>query len=208
MAAAWTETKIMEVLDWAYEKAVNGVAGLDSASELAESYMHDGRTPYEQATSLVRWQTSKAATSGFITGLGGLLTLPVAVPANLASVLYVQIRMIAAIAHIGGFDVRNDKVKTLVFACLVATSATDIAKDVGIAVGNKVAMNALKGLSGKTIAAINKKVGFRLLTKFGEKGAVNLVRLVPIAGGLIGGTVDAVGTTTVGKVAKDTFTPL
>lgn len=39
MANNLTESKIMQALDWAYDKAINGVTGLDSASELAESYM-------------------------------------------------------------------------------------------------------------------------------------------------------------------------
>ncbi|MGI6446044.1 MAG: EcsC family protein [Candidatus Ozemobacteraceae bacterium] len=200
-----TQEKLMQALDWAYEKSVNGVAGLDSAVELAEDYINEGGTPYEQANSLIRWQNTKAATSGFITGLGGILTLPIAIPANVASVLYVQVRMIAAIAHIGGYDLKNDKVKTLVFSCLVANSAKDVLKDIGIAVGNKLAMNAIKGISGKTIVEINKKVGFKLLTKFGEKGVVNLGRAVPLLGGIIGGSFDAYTTNAVGNIARDTF---
>jgi len=200
-----SESKIMQALDWAYEKAVNGVAGLDSAIELAEDYKQEGGTPHEQANSLIRWQNTKAATSGFITGLGGIITLPIAIPANIASVLYVQVRMIAAIAHLGGYDVKNDKVKTLVFACMAANSAKDVAKDVGIAVGNKLAMNAVKNISGKTIQEINKRVGFKLLTKFGEKGVINLGKAIPILGGIIGGSFDAYATNAVGNVARDTF---
>jgi hypothetical protein len=33
-----TQEAIANALDWAYEKSVNGVAGLDSAIDLAESY--------------------------------------------------------------------------------------------------------------------------------------------------------------------------
>lgn len=33
----------------------------------------------DNTASLIRWQNSKCATSGFLTGLGGLITLPVAV---------------------------------------------------------------------------------------------------------------------------------
>lgn len=195
----------MQALDWAYDKAVNGVPGLDSAIELAEDYKEEGGTSYDQANSLIRWQNTKAATSGFITGLGGILTLPVAIPANIASVLYVQVRMIAAIAYIGGYDVKNDKVKTLVFACMAANSTKDVAKDIGIAVGNKVAINSLKNISVKTINEINKRVGFRLLTKFGEKGVINLGKAIPLLGGVIGGTFDAYTTNTIGNVARDTF---
>lgn len=196
---------MMQLLDWTYAKSANGATGLDSAIELANDYISCGGMPYEQANSLIRWQNTTAATSGFISGLGGIATLPVAIPANVASVPFVQIRMIAAIAHIGGYDVNNDRVKTLVYSCLVANSAKDVVKDVGIAVGNKLAMNAIKGISGKTIAEINKRVGFRLLTKFGEKGVVNLGRAVPVFGGLIGGSFDAYTTNTVGNIARDTF---
>ncbi|CUI84521.1 EcsC protein family [Achromobacter xylosoxidans] len=160
-----------------------------------------------RSLTVAAWQNTKAATSGFVTGLGGIITLPVAIPANIASVLFVQVRMIAAIAHLGGYDVKNDKVKTLVYACLVANSAKDILKDVGVAVGNKLALNAVKAMSGKTLAEINKRVGFKLFTKFGEKGIINLGKAVPLLGGLIGGSFDAYTTNTIGNVARDTFTP-
>jgi len=200
-----SENKVMQALDWAYEKAVNGVPGLDSASELAESYMSKGGSLSEQSNSLIRWQNTKAGTSGFLTGLGGIITMPVAIPANITSVLYVQIRMIAAIAYIGGHDLNNDRVKSLVYACLAGNAAKDILKDIGIVVGTKLTTNAIKNISGKTIVAINQKIGFRLLTKFGEKGAINLGKAVPLIGGIIGATFDSIGTNVVGNVARDTF---
>lgn len=200
-----SQEKIMQALDWAYEKSVNGVAGLDSAEELAASYTRKGGSAYEQANSLIRFQNTKAATSGFVTGLGGLITLPVALPANITSVLYVQIRMIAALAHIGENDIRDDRVKTLVYSCLVANSAKEVAKSVGVTVSNKIAMNAVKMLPGKTLVEINKKVGFRLFTKMGQTGVINLGKAVPLVGGLVGGSFDAYTTNKIGNVARDTF---
>lgn len=205
MSKELSESKVMQALDWAYEKAVNGVPGLDSASELAESYMKNGGSLTEQSNSLIRWQNTKAGTSGFLTGLGGIITMPVTIPANITSVLYVQIRMIAAIAYIGGHDLNDDRVKSLVYACLAGNAAKDILKDIGIVVGTKLTTNAIKNISGKTIVAINQKVGFRLLTKFGEKGVVNLGKAVPLVGGIIGATFDSIGTNAVGNVARDTF---
>ena len=67
-----TQEQIASALDWAYEKSVNGVAGLDSAEELADTYRKGNNdSVYDQANSLIRWQNTKAATSGFVTGLGG-----------------------------------------------------------------------------------------------------------------------------------------
>lgn len=114
MANNLTESKIMDVLNWSYDKAVQGVAGLDSAYDLADDYLKQEGSLHAQANSLIRWQNTKAGTSGFLTGLGGIITLPVAIPANVASVMYVQIRMIAAIAHMGGYNLNDDRVKSLV----------------------------------------------------------------------------------------------
>jgi len=208
MAAKLNQGKIMSVLDWGYDKAVNGVPGLDSAQELAMSYMRKEGATYDQVNSLIRWQNTKAGTSGFLTGLGGIITMPVALPANITSVIYVQLRMIAAIAHMGGHDVKDDQVKSLVYVCLTGNSAKDIMKGAGITIGSKLSKTAIKSISGKTITAINQKVGFRLLTKFGEKGAINLGKAIPLVGGLIGGGFDSVATNTIGNVARNTFIEL
>ncbi|WP_240919175.1 EcsC family protein [Acidovorax sp. HDW3] len=197
----------MRALDFAYDKAVNGVVGMDSASEIAESYMKVEGSKIDQANSLIRWQNTKAGTSGFLTGLGGIIVMPVTIPANIASVMYVQVRMIAAIAHLGGHDLKDDRVKALVYACLTGNAAKDIMKDIGIVVGRKLTENAIKNVSGKTITAINQKVGFRLLTKFGEKGAINLGKAIPLVGGIVGATFDSVTTNIIGNIARDTFIP-
>ena len=205
MSEKISEGKIMQVLEWSYEKAINGVAGLDSASELAQSYMQSDKDRSGQANSLIRWQNTKAGTSGFLSGLGGILTMPVTIPANVASVIFVQMRMIAAIAHIGGHDIRDDRVKALVYACLTGNAAKDILKDIGIVAGTKFTTSAIKKISGETIKIINQKVGFRLVTKFGEKGVINLGKVVPLVGGIIGATFDSVATNTIGNIARDTF---
>lgn len=205
--AELTESTIQQALDWAYEKAVDGVPGLGTARELAEEYASQSGTPIDQANSLIRWQIAKCATSGFITGLGGIITLPIAVPANIASVLYVQIRMIAAIAHLGGHDLRDDRVKTMVYMSLCGSASFDILKDVGIKIGTKLSQRMIQSISKEVIFAINKAVGFRLLTKFGTTGVINLGKAVPFVGGIIGGTLDGVSTNTIGNIARDLFIP-
>ena len=200
-----TESKMMQVLEWGYEKAIQGLPGMESAEELAKRYLEKYDTVDEAIDTFINWQCAKCATSGFITGLGGLLTLPVAIPANISSVIFVQIRMIATIAKMRGYNLKDDQVKTLVFVALTGQAATDILKQAGITIGSKVGINLIKKMPMKVIYQINKKVGFRLVTKFGQKGIINLGKLVPIVGGFIGGTVDTVGTLTVGKTAKKLF---
>jgi hypothetical protein len=169
--------------------------------------MEKDGTLREKANSLIRWQNAKAGTSGFVTGLGGLLTLPVAIPANLASVLYIQIRMIAAIAHMGSYDLRDEKVKTLVYMCLVGNFAKDILQETGIRLGTKFTAMAIERISEKSLLLINQRVGFRLLTTSSTKGMINLGKSVPLVGGIIGGSIDVAATNTIGNMARNTFLP-
>ncbi|MNF94688.1 EcsC protein family protein [compost metagenome] len=131
--------------------------------------------------------------------------MPVAIPANLASVIYIQLRMIAAIAIMNGHDVKDDKVRSFVYASLCGNAAKDILKDVGIVVGKKMAEQGLKKLSGEVIKKINQQVGFRLLTKFGSKGVVNLSKAIPLVGGITGAVFDGVSTNVIGNTAKKIF---
>ena len=202
----FTQQTLMNVLDWAYEKALNpGVPGISSAYDLAQEYQKDGQSLEQQVNALIRWQNTKAASSGFITGIGGALTLPVTIPANLSSVYYLQIRMIAAIAIMGGYDIREDKVKTLIYACLCGNATKEVLKDVGISLGTKITQQVVQKISKNTMKQVNQSVGFNLLSKTGGKGMINLGKITPILGGIIGGTVDALATNAIGKIAKEIF---
>ncbi len=204
-AEATPQGKVLSALNWAYDRALTGFPGLDSSADMAANYSRGSGSKIDQANSLIRWQVTKAGTSGFLSGLGGLIVLPVTIPANVASVMYVQIRMIAAIATMGGYDVKDDRVRTLVYACLTGNAVKDILKDAGLVVGMKLGTKAVENISGKSIVAINQKIGFRLVTKFGEKGVVNFGKMVPLLGGILGGTIDAATTNAIGNVARNTF---
>lgn len=201
------ENKALKLINWITDKGINGLPLLSSARDLAHEYQIDSSylSDGERIDSLVNWETTKNFTSGFITGLGGLITLPVAVPADFGVSWLIQARMAAAVARIGGHDIGSDRIKTFVLACLAGDACKDILKDVGIRVGNGIARSAIKKIPGQVLIEINKKVGFRLLTKVGEKGAVNLMKMVPVAGGLVCGTFDAAACRVVGKQAKKIF---
>lgn len=202
-----TESKIMQALDWAYDKAVNGgIPGTDTVEELARSYIKTGKSLIDQANDLIFWQNSKSATSGFLSGLGGVVILPLTLPANFTSVIFIQIRMIAAIAYLGGHDIKDDKVKSLVYMCLCGNGIKDIMKNAGVQVGTKLTKTVIqKYLTREIINKINKFVGFRLLTKAGEKGVINAMKLVPVVGGIIGGATDLAATNIIGNTARKIF---
>ena len=206
MEAKITQAEIMQLLDKLYDQSVHGIAKVSPPIEvLANNYLEKSKDTPTAAKKFINYQIAKCTTSGFLTGLGGLITLPVAIPANVGSVMYVQMRMIACLAHMGGYDTNSDQVQTLVYACLAGISIDQILKQAGIKFGNKFAMAMVKKIPGEVLIKINQKVGFRFLTKFGAKGVINIGKAVPVVGEIIGGGFDFVETKAIANRAYKMF---
>ena len=201
-----TQEDIMNLLDKLYEKSLDGIPKVSvPITKMAEDYLSKAKDKESAAKSFINYQITKCTTSGFLTGLGGLITLPVTLPANISSVLYVQMRMIACLAHMGGYDLDSDQVQTLVYACLAGISVDQIVKQVGIQVGVKTVTAMVKKIPGTVLTKINQKVGFRLLTKFGTKGVINIGKAIPVVGGIISGGFDFAETKVIADRAYKMF---
>lgn len=201
-----TEEQMQEILNALYIKSINGIPKVSlPIDDLVNDYITHNSSVEKAAKSLINSSTVKCGTSGFLTGLGGLASMVATLPANITSVMYVQLRMCCAIAKMGGYDIHSDQVQTLIYACLTGSAISDILKQVGIKFGNKFGVAMVKKIPGATLTAINQKVGFRFITKFGETGVVNLGKVVPVLGGVIGGGVDVASTRVIGNNAFKIF---
>ena len=196
----------VQILDGIYEKCLNGVPKVSKpVEEFANDYIKKyGRTD-KDINKLVKNQISKNSINGFVTGFGGFPSTAVTLPANITSVLYVQMRMIAAIAIIREFDLNDDEVQTFVYMCLAGTAVVDTLKKAGIQVGNRIALNTIKKVPGSVFIKINQKVGFRFITKMGQKGVVNLGKSVPVVGAGVGALMDYSTTKLIANRAKKMF---
>lgn len=201
-----TEEQMLEILNSLYIKSVNGIPKVSlPVDDLVEDYIKKNPSVEEAAKSLINNSTVKCGTSGFLTGFGGFATMIATLPANITSVMYVQLRMCCAIAKMAGYDIHSDQVQTLIYACLTGSAMSDILKQAGIKFAQKFGVAMVKKIPGKTITAINQKVGFRFVTKFGEKGIVNLGKVVPVLGAFIGGGIDVASTRIIGYNAYKIF---
>lgn len=158
-----------------------------------------------EIAAMIRRAAAQAGTVGFAANMGGLLTLPFALPVNLAGVSTLQINLIQDIARARGYDLHSEQVRTLTVACLAGTAVLDVLKSAGVGVGMKLTRQAVLGLSGAVLARINQALAARLATMAGASGAVMLARVVPFVGGAISGTVDGLATAAVGAAAKRVF---
>lgn len=201
-----SQDDIMKLLEACYEKCLNGVPKVSPSVEcMANDYLTKYSSKEEACKAMIRNQVAKCTTSGFIAGFGGVITMPVTLPANVGSVLYVQMRMIACVAYMNGFELNSDQTQTFVYACLAGVAVNELVKEAGIKFGMKFANGLIKKIPGKVLTKINQKVGFRFITKFGTKGIVNLGKMLPGVGAVIGGGLDLVETKVIAARAYKWF---
>jgi hypothetical protein len=170
---------------------LDGVGPLEPAHRVAEQALtaHDGA---ERAVdAIVREHTRLAAVNGFVTGLGGFVVLPVAVPANVLGFYTLAARMVGAIAHVRGHDIARLETRVAVLAALTGDDIGKLLSRAGMALpAGGVTAAWLRRMAPSLSTMINKAIGFRLLVGTGERALVKLGRAIPLAGGVIGGTVD------------------
>jgi hypothetical protein len=203
--AALGERLVAQVVDL----GIRGGGPLSAAVESAEQHLVTAGGDREEAIRrLVATHVRLAAASGFVTGLGGIATLPVSVPASMAGLYIVATRMTAGIAHLRGYDVDTDEVRSAILVALLGSAGAGALRETGVEIGQRSTTAALERLPARALTEVNKRVGFRLVAKAGEKGVVNLTKLVPLVGGPIGAAVDGVSCKTIAGYAMRTFTPV
>jgi uncharacterized protein (DUF697 family) len=188
-----SQNAIESALNWSYTHALQGIGGSESVIELANDYLSNNPNVEEAINAMVRAQNLKSFTSGFLSGVAGLPLLPFTIPANMLSVIYMQVRMTAAIAYMRGFDLQSDIVKTMVLATLTGGSAFKFVKD------------ATVKLTKELMEDIIKRVAIHIAAKSSAKLPVNIAKAVPVIGGIVGGAMDLVATNTIASVAKKMF---
>lgn len=197
-------TKLVERL---LSIGIDGKGTFDSAQKVAESALaKTNRDPEKAIDKIVADHLKLAAASGFASGLGGFVTMVVALPANVAGFYILATRMTAAIASVRGYAIAQDNVRSAVLLALVGADATDVLTKVGYQSTGRLAGLAAQRLPGPLMLAVNKAVGFRLLTKVGKNSLVaRLGRGVPLAGGVLGAGIDAYMLNTIANHTRKEF---
>jgi len=182
---------IMQTLDKLYGLVLDGIPHVAApVVDMAEKQLRRSSNVDEAAMKIINSQLRKCTASGFVTGLGGIVTLPIALPINLVTVLYFQLRMIAGLAYLGGCDVCSRQVRSLTYVCLAGLSLEQILKNTGIKIGTRITKSVAAKLPAKMTTLINQKVGYRLFTKFGGRSALSVGKAVPLIGGIVSGSID------------------
>jgi hypothetical protein len=188
---------------------VDGVGPLKSAREVADDMRADTRTTEAAVSKIARTSVVRGAVGGFVTSVGGFVTMPVALPLNVAEFYIQATRMVATIAILRGYDIDDPRVRTAVLLALVGSDADEVLAKAGLATGGgRMVGLATRQLPPAGLLIVNKAIAFRLLRGVGEQAFAKLGRGVPLLGGLVGGGIDTWMMKRIADHAMGEFPPL
>ena len=193
------------VLDRLYPAVLNGLPALGTPADRAAEARAGGGSVDAQAERLVRRHLALSGATGFATGLGGWLMLPVTLPADLAGNALIQLHMAASIATLAGHNPAVPAVRERVVDCLIGTQPAnpdrDAEQETMDRVGLKLAEQGLQFVVRSAVGAAKwgaKKVA-------GGQVRRRFFRGIPLLGGFIGAASDAYVASQVARTARDTF---
>ena len=188
-------------------RSVEGFPGFPSALEGARRHLEEHRDVDRAVKAVIEQHVRLAGGQGFVTNVGGFVLLPVTLPANIAGLAVLHVRMTAAIAHLRGYDVHDPRVRAACLMLLLGPEEVERGIRSGELPGTprEVALGA-DALDVSALDQVTAMVGQALVTRVGGKHATLMVtRRVPVLGGAVSAGVDAYSTYTVGRYADREF---
>ena len=193
----------------ALARAIDGVGPLPPASAAADKQLEEQHGNVDRAIhEVIENHVRLAGAQGFITNVGGLVTAPVAIPANITGLALLQCRMIAGIAHLRGYDLADPKVRNAILVCMIGEDAvTRMVKKKELP-APPMALATAPAHDADLDRIISAVVASDLITKVaGKRLAMTVGRRVPVVGGLVGLGADSYTTWRVGRYTERELLP-
>lgn len=193
----------------ALHRAIAGIGPLTAAAQVAEKVLKDNDGLVGKSVhGVVDHHTRLAGAQGFLTNIGGLVTMTVTVPANLTGLAVLQCRMVAAVAHLRGYDLADPRTHNAILVTILGEdTVAELVKQQKIP-APPMALATAPVHDASIDAAISHAVATDLVTRVaGRRMATTVGRRVPVVGGLVGLGADGYATWKIGNYADREFLP-
>ena len=196
VAPSVTGTTVRQIL----ERAIDGIGPVPGAAQSAEHALTEAHGDTDKAIdALISTHIRLAGAQGFLTNLGGLVTMAVTAPANLAAVAVLQCHLAATVLYVRDYDLSDPNVRDAALVCLLDDdSRRALAKDAKTDVSPQALVKGEHGPQVRTL--ISRAVVGELIAGIGGKRlAAFAAKRIPVLGGAVGAAGDALSTRRVGR---------
>jgi len=185
---------------------IDGGATFPGARQVAVRKLGDRLEREAAVDAIIAQHVRMASVQGFVTSVGGLVTLAVGLPANIVGMAALGVRMVAAVAHLRGYDVDDQRVRSALTLAMVGEAEVRRLVSAGKLPTGPLAVATAPVYDPELEARISERVMGVLAGRLGGKRlAVVAVRRVPLVGGGVGAAVDGWVTYGLGSYAKREF---
>ena len=193
----------------ALSRAIDGVGPLAPAAAAADSQLREQRGDVERAIhEVIENNVRIAGAQGFVTNVGGMITMTITIPANVTGLAVIQCRMVAGIAHLRGHDLADPRVRNAILALLLGEEQVhELVRrrkipSTPMAIATAPAHDPT--LDGALAAVVASDIVARVA---GKRLATTLARKIPVVGGVVGMGADGYTTWRVGRYADREMLP-
>ena len=196
---------VRQVLD----RAIRGVGPLDGAAAMGRKHLDTAKGDVDEAIkAVIEKHVRLAGAQGFVTNIGGLVTMTVTVPTNIAGLALIQCRMVAAIAHLRGYDLDDQRTRNAILASMLGEERMLALIKKKKLPGTPMALATAPVHDQHLDAIMANEVAAELVTKVaGKRIATTVGRRVPVVGGLVGAGTDGFSTWQIGRYVDREFLP-
>jgi uncharacterized protein (DUF697 family) len=191
------------------QRAVHGIGPLPPAAAAAEKQLREQDGAVEDAIGeLIENHATMAAGQGFVTNLGGLATMAATVPVNITGLALLQVRLVAGIAHLRGYDLEDDRVRNAILLCTLGEQSVKGLVKAKKVPGSPMVLATAPAYDPELDKLVAAEVTSALVGRvLGKRAASAVARRVPVAGGVWAAGSDAYNTWQIGKYAQRELRP-
>jgi len=205
MAPGLTSGFVREALN----RAIDGIGPLNPAAKAADKQLAEQKGDVDRAIhEVIENNVRIAGAQGFATNVGGLVTMAIAIPANITGLAVIQCRMVAGIAHLRGHDLSDPRVRNAILAMLLGEDQVkDLVKRKKIPT-TPMALATAPAHDPTIDGAISAVVATDIITRVaGKRLATTVGRRIPVVGGVVGASADGFATWKIGRYADRELLP-
>jgi hypothetical protein len=198
-APALTAGLVRQALD----RAIDGFGPLPGAAAAADKRVSEHGGNIDKAVrGLIDSHVRLAGLEGFVTNIGGLVTMALTLPVNISGLALLQCHLVAGIAHLRGYDLDDPRVRNAVLACMLGEDTVKSLVKKKKLPSSPMAIATAPARDPDLDARLAAEVTTELLTRVAGKRTVAVVgRRTPIIGGGVGAVTDGYATFQVGRYA-------
>ena len=102
------------------ERAIDGGGPVPGAAKSGDAALRKAGGDVDAAIdALIAQHVKLSGAQGFLTNVGGILTMAATIPLNIAGLVLLQCHLAASILHVRGYDLSKAAVRDAVLVCLL-----------------------------------------------------------------------------------------